>query len=320
MPLAHQTTAEHVMGAVEAIVVNGQPTSLAMITDFLETTPANATAALEMAVELALISQDANQNYVTLSPLCRFTAVPLQKVAVLRLLLEGYRPFLVFRERLVATSDLNVSAQAAKVVCSLQAHRDEIKETLVNLGSFSRALVHSGGGHYQLEQEPLANFLQQIAASCTDMMQAEFRIRALLGAEAAATVNRDNVLVPLADALFKANQRDPDGAVQQAGNAVESHIVEMAGRMGVSVAGASGIASKLLRFQNQNPRRLPMKLIHVGNYLGAVRNAADHGAADADIPGAMWQIRDATGLEYVFVACSFIAASRARELNQPPQI
>jgi hypothetical protein len=318
MPLAHQTTAEHVMGAVEAVVVNGKPTSLAMITDFLETTSPNAAAAVEMAVELGLILQDANHDYVASSPLCRFTAIPLQKAALLRILLEGYRPFVVFRERLVATSDLNAAAQSTKVICGLIAHRDEIKETLVNLGSFSRALVHSGGGHYQLEKEPLANFLQTIAISCADMAQAELRIRDQLGPEASGSVTRDNVIVPLADALFKASQRDPDGAVQQAGNAFESHIVEMAGRMGVNVAGANGIVQKLARFQN--PRRLPIKLIHIGNYLGAIRNAADHGAADPDIPGASWQIRDATGLEYVFVACSFIAATRLSERNQPPQI
>jgi len=318
MPLAHQTTAEHVMGAVEAIVVNGKPTSLAMITDFVETTPANATAAVEMAIELGLISQDANQDYVALSPLCRFTAMPLQKAALLRILVEGYRPFVVFRERLVATSDLNATAQATRVICGLQAHRDVVKETLLNLGSYSRALAPSGGGHYQLEKEPLANFLQTLAVSCTDMAQAELRIRDQLGPEASATVTRENVVLPLADALFKASQRDPDGAVQQAGNAVESHIVEMAGRMGVNVAGANGIVQKLTRFQN--PRRLPTKLIHIGNYLGAIRNAADHGAADPDIPGAAWQIRDATGLEYVFVACSFIAATRLSERNQPPQI
>jgi hypothetical protein len=306
------------MGAVEAVVVNGGPTSLAMITEFLETTPANATAAVEMATELGLIGQDANHDHVALSPLCRFTIIPLQKAALLRILLEGYRPFVVFRERLLATSDLNASAQATKAVCHLQAHRDEVKETLVNLGSFSRALVHSGGGHYQLEKEPLANFLQQIAQSCADMVQAELRVRDQLGPEASATVTRENVILPLADALFKASQRDPDGAVQRAGNAVESHIVEMAARMGVNVAGASGIVQKLDRFRN--PRRLPTKLIHIGNYLGAIRNAADHGAADPDIPGAAWQIRDATGLEYVFVACSFVAATRVSELNQPPQI
>ena len=194
-----------------------------------------------------------------------------------------------------------------------------VKETLISLGTYSRALIPEGGGHYQLDAASLFNALTKIATSCTDMVQAEGRIRDQLGPEATAVVNRENVIVPLADALFRANQRDPDGAVQQAGNAVESHIVAMAGRMGVNVAGANGIVQKLNRFGGA-PRRLPMKLVHVGEYLGAVRNAADHGAADPDIPNASWQVRDATGLEYVFVACSFIAATIGIERNQPPEI
>jgi len=92
MPLASQTTAEHVMGAVEAIVVNGGPTALNMIASFLTPTPANATAALEMATELGLVSQNGNEYFAS-SPLCRFTAIPEQKAAVLRILIESYRPF-----------------------------------------------------------------------------------------------------------------------------------------------------------------------------------------------------------------------------------
>src|SRR2546422_706391 len=132
MPLASQTTAEHVMGAVEAVVVNGGPASLDLIAAFLDTTAANAIAALEMAAELGLVSQNGNV-YAIISPLCRFTAIPEQKAAVLRILIEHYRPFTVLRERLVSTADLNAAAQAAKVVCTLAAHRDVVKETLISL-------------------------------------------------------------------------------------------------------------------------------------------------------------------------------------------
>src|SRR5215510_4731873 len=131
MPLASQTTGDYVMGAVEAVVVNGKPTSLVMITEFLGTTSANATAALEMTVELGLVSQDANNDYVANSPLCRFTAIPEQKTAVLRILIETYRPFTVFRERLLATADLNAAAHATRTICALPAHRDVVKETLI---------------------------------------------------------------------------------------------------------------------------------------------------------------------------------------------
>src|SRR5579859_7044496 len=158
MPLASQTTAEHVMGAVEAIVVNGRATSLAMVAEFLGTTPTSATAALEMATELGLVALN-GANYITNSPLCRFTAIPDQKAAVLRILVESYHPFTVFRERLVATADLNSAAHATRTVCALPAHRDVVKETLVSLGTFSRALIPEGGGNYQLDAASLLNAL-----------------------------------------------------------------------------------------------------------------------------------------------------------------
>src|SRR5690348_15459769 len=107
MPLISQTTAKYVMGAVEAVVVNGRATSVNLIAEFLGTTVANATAAVEMAVELGLLAAS-GADFVTLSPLCRFTTNGEQKTAVLRILLEHYRPFTVFRERLLATADQNM--------------------------------------------------------------------------------------------------------------------------------------------------------------------------------------------------------------------
>jgi hypothetical protein len=52
-----------------------------------------------------------------------------------------------------------------------------------------------------------------------------------LPAQAVLAPDRDAIIVPLADALMKANVRNGRGAVQQAGNAVESHIVAMAARL-----------------------------------------------------------------------------------------
>ena len=63
---------------------------------------------------------------------------------------------------------------------------------------------------------------------------------------------------------------------------------------------------------------LPKKLIVMGKYLGHIRNAADHGA-DPEV-GAARQIQQSTGLEFVYVACSFISAVRAKETGQAPKI
>jgi hypothetical protein len=319
MPLASPTTAEQVMAAIEAVVANGASAAPDMVAAFLDTTPIRATAALDMAVELGLLTKHAN-IYKATNPLCRYTLNGDQKAAVLRVVLEAYQAFNKFRERLVSTADVSVAAKQTKTLCALTADRDEIRDTLLSLGTYSHALVTEGAGNYQLEVGSLANHLQVLSAACTELMAAEGRIRAQLGpaAEQVLRDQRDNVIVPLADALVRANNRDAPGAVQQAGNAVEAHIDALAVRKGVVLAGAKGIISKLQKFENPT-RQLPAKLVQVGAYLGSIRNAADHGT-DPHIGNTRWKIRGATGLEYVYVACSFIAATIAFERGDPAEI
>jgi hypothetical protein len=319
MPLASPTTAEQVMAAIEAVVANGATAEADMVAAFLDTTPVRATAALDMAVELGLLTKHAN-TYRSTSPLCRYTLNAEQKAAVLRVALEAYEPFNKFRERLVSTADVSIAARQTKTLCGLTADRDEVRDTLLSFGTYSHALVTEGAGNYQLEVGAFANHLQVLSAACTDLMAAEGRIRAQLGtaAEQVLANLRDNVIVPLADALVRANKRDAPGAVQQAGNAVEAHVDGLATRRGIVLTGATGIMSKLQRFENP-PRQLPAKLVQVGTYLGSIRNAADHGT-DPQINSMRWKIRGATGLEYVYVACSFIAATIAFERGDPPEI
>ncbi|SRR5579871_2448180 len=318
MALASPTTAEQVMAAIEAVVAHGASAEVEGIAAFLDTTANRAAAALDMAVELGLLTKHTN-TYRAASPLCRYILSAEQKAAVLRIALEAYVPFNKFRERLVSTADVSVAARQTKTLCGLTADRDEVRDTLLSLGTYSHALVTEGAGHYQLEVGALANHLHVLSAASTELMAAEGRIRTQLGAaaEQALANIRDSVIVPLADALVRANNRDGPGAVQQAGNAVEAHIDALAARLGVVLTGATGIMSKLQKFEN--PRRLPAKLIHIGTYLGSVRNAADHGT-DPQINNARWRIRDATGLEYVYVACSFIAATVAFERGDPAEI
>jgi hypothetical protein len=84
----------------------------------------------------------------------------------------------------------------------------------------------------------------------------------------------------------------------------------------VNVANVAGINGKLNELRGQ--ANLPTKLQNVGYYLGHVRNAADHGS-DPDV-GATWTIRPNTGIEYVYVACSFIAAVTAWESGASAEI
>ena len=119
------------------------------------------------------------------------------------------------------------------------------------------------------------------------------------------------MIIPLATALLHAKAGDATRAVGDAARAVESFLARLAARLGVSLVGTSGIGQKLEKFRTGN--NLPKRTIEAAKYLAQVRNAADHGVdVDPDV-GAVWCIQLSTGVQYVFVACAFIAAALERE-------
>jgi hypothetical protein len=318
MPRAFSSaTAESVVATVEAVFVKGGAVSPQFAADFCQLSLDQASAAMELAVDLGLLKQ-AGKSYQAASPLCRFLANPSQmvKAAALRLILEDYEPFIFFQQSLVRTPQASTAAQQTQVAFELVAHREEIKETLVNLGTYGQAIESAGGGQYGLRATQFDNTLARLAAACADQAGAETAIRTFIGADVEDVCDRANVIVPLADALIAARDGDGRNAVVNAGNAVESYLVAFAGRAGVNIGGATGINGKLERFDTA--KALPKKLVSVGKYLGNIRNAADHGT-DPEV-GAAWSIRTQTGHEYVNVACSFLVSIRSRELNRRPAI
>jgi hypothetical protein len=300
--------------------VNGQPTSVQFVSDFADLPLDQAESALLLAVDLGFLKVNPAGEYLTNSPLCRFIASSdeLQKATALRVLLESYPPFVMFRQRLQVTSAVVDATQQTKVALALSEHHSEIASTMISLGTYSQALSTSGGGRYEVRHTQAENVLERLMEGCDQIAAAEERVAKQLGADAQALVSRDQVVIPLADALRRAQGADARGAVVQAGNAVESFLSELAARHGISLAGKTGINSKIDEIKRNDISKMPSKLSYMGKYLGHVRNAADHGV-DPEIH-VQWEIRESTGIEYAFVGCSFIAVAVALELGKPPEI
>lgn len=317
MPSPFPSTAEQVVAAVEAVAVNNGPTDVALVSEFADLPTARAEAALALAVELELLSE-ASGDYSVASPLCRFfvSAAQQRSAAALRIALESYDPFVAFRARLPYAATASDAARHVKATHGLSGHHDEIRDTLVSLGTFTQGLVSAGGGQYKVPIDEPEEDLNAIASACDDAAKAESQIRAHLGS-AAPLSSEDEVIRPLTDALQRAGRGDPDGAVQQAGNAVEAYLVELAARKTVNITGANGLNAKLERIAQAHS--LPEKLKRVSKYSGDIRNAADHGP-DADIGNVSWTIRQNTGTEYVFVSCSLLASLAAWENGEAPSL
>lgn len=306
------TTAEQLVQVVEAVHVM-RSTEQAAVERFCDLSSAQAANALQLAVDIGLIER-VQGVFQSASPLVRFISVPQEKrkAAILRVALESYEPFCIFRERLIATNSADTAAQQTRTLLDLDAHREEIKDTLISLGTYTNALSAEGGGKYNAMSGETSNQLADLASSCDDLAAAEARIRMQIGAYS-DDLDINEVVRPLASALLKANSQQSSQAVGEAAAAIESFLARLAQRIGVSLAGANGITQKLDKFRRSNG--LPKKLVESGKYLAQVRNAADHGIdVDPDV-GSVWCIQESTALEYVFVACSFIKACGAREKN-----
>jgi hypothetical protein len=304
------STAELIVQTTEAVYIKGEATE-EFVGNFCDLSIPQTKNALQTAVDLGLLS--ANKSlYQPSSQLASFISTPdqKQKAAALRIVLETYEPFVIFRERLQATGSADTAAQQTKSLLELSAHREEIKDTLISLGTYSQAIIAEGGGRYKLRDEDLTNELLSVASQCDDLASSEQRIRTQIGAHS-DQVDRNEVIVPLSGALIRAVKKEAVGSVTEAARAVESFLVRLGERMQVDLEGASGIIQKLERFRNDN--KLPKKIIESAKYLGQIRNAADHGVdADPDV-GSVWNIQESTGLQYVYVACSFISACLERE-------
>jgi hypothetical protein len=313
MPRAFfNSTAEQVVQVVDAVHIK-RKADTGFIEKFCELTGDQVASALALAKDMGLIKESSGE-WSAPNILAGFfgTAVEEQKAAALRIALEKYQPFIVFRERLSATSNADKAAQETKTILELDMHRTEIKDTLISLGTYTGAISIQGGGRYSSSDSPLANQLKDLASVCADVVAAEARIRIQIG-ERNNQADRQEVIIPLAQALLKAARGQASDAVKDSAVAYESFLAHLAGRMGVSLTGADSIIEKLERFRTGS--HLPKKIVEAGKYLGQVRNAADHGVdVDPDV-GAVWRIQDSTGLLYVYVTCSLVAACLEREVN-----
>ena len=298
-----QATAEQVVIVSEAVVSLGGGDA-ATVATFTDLPAATADSALRLAVDMGLLSENAGR-FASASSLCRLLRTPQdsEKAAILRVTIESYEPFLIFREEHEATNNVTDAAQRTKAKLELDCHREQVKETLLSLATFSGALTAGQGNTYERDARGLTTLLDELATGSRDVAEATLTIRGELG-RAAAQVDHDQAVLPLVAGLRHAAASNGREAVLQAGIAVENFLTAMAMHHGTNIAGASGVNAKMDRLVQAG--HYPTKLQNVCKYVGHVRNAADHGA-DADI-GAPWNISAQTGRNYVFVAAMLIRA------------
>lgn len=303
-----RTTAEHIIGAIDAALQKPEGVDPELVAQFLDTPPDSAQNALLMASQLSLLSQNTSSNIFKVSSPCATylcTSVRENKAAVLRFVLEQYEPYKLFKFRLVnSTGVVGTASTEIKALCGISAHRDIISETLTDLGTYAKSILPQGAGLYLPLLGEESSFLNILNSVVQNRENAESAIRNRIGNEAASWIDYQSVMANLITAFQKAGNVNDDvrAPIVYAGNAFESFLTQVAGYFGVSLSGASGINAKVDKLKTNN--HITLKHYNMSKYLGHVRNAADHGV-DAEI-GKQWIITPTTAIEYVHVAQSLI--------------
>ncbi len=179
------TTAEHVIAATDAVLLAASGCDVAFVADFLDVPEENARNALHMATQLRLLEHDSSKGYTASRPLAVYlvTAKEAQRAAVLRVMLEDYEPYRVFKARLDAYGLAPKAAEEVKSLFKMSRHRDEIKDTLVNLGTYAQSLSSEGAGLFRVAELDTrrAGFLEVVAEVAADRAYAEGIVRRRLG-------------------------------------------------------------------------------------------------------------------------------------------
>jgi len=302
----YQTTAEEIIGATDAVIQKGTGANENLIAEFLSTSLPNAQNASKMAVELGLVECDSHTNLFT--PLFPFaiylvTANQLQKAAILRIVLEEYQPYKLFKNRLKLTTSSTDASNQVKSLLSLAAHTSEINQTFISLGTFTNSISNEGAGKYLPVQKFDYDFIKIVDTVVQSRQEAESKIRERLGEDIVQWIDTNDVFNPIVTAFQRAAeiQNDERAPVVHAGNAIESFLTQIGNHYNVNLTGANGINAKIDRI---TANHLTTKHKNICKYLGHVRNACDHGV-DASI-GQAWSISSETGVEYVHISLTAI--------------
>lgn len=304
------TTAENIIGATDAALQTPTGVTDSLVAEFLDVPIESARNALLMASQLGLVSQSGAGRYVAANPFAAYlvTASIPSRAAVLRLMLEQYAPYRMFKSRLTLTQIAADAATQTRALCGIPAHREIILNTFISLGTFTNSLASEAAGQYRASGNAPEDYLAVLDQVIQNRETAEMHVRKRLGQEAANWIDAQQVMDHLVTAYQRAAQaaQDPRAPIVHAGNAVESFLVQVADHHNAGIQGATGINAKAERLANQH--FLTTKHLNMMKYLGHVRNAAEHGTdLDPDV-GHIWEVSPETSVEYVYVAQSSIRA------------
>jgi len=306
-----QTTAEDILFVIDAAYAKPEDCDSKFICDFTDLSESQVKNALHMAQEFSLVTFDSNTStYKGNSSLARLmlsTRTEEQKAAIMWLILDQYEPYRVFKDRLMRNDTLDQAAKKVKAIFDMKLSSSEIKETITNIATYSKAIINNGARNYKLNQDETSHIdiLERVLYNKANDNNI---LLSLLGERIYDDLNKETIIVPLLDAFSKIQATPTDGKsiILYAANAFESFLVQLGSERNISLIGKNGIIAKsnMLSFSKKHKGMI--------EYLGHVRNASDHGA-DPSENNTSWAVYDETAKIYPFVVVNLIKAIKEYE-------
>jgi hypothetical protein len=307
------TTAEDIVAVVDAVVAKGTSAKKDFIAEFTGiATDDQVTKALEMAIQLQLLSYESQtDSYMVQSFFAKqivTAASDEQKAVFMRLVLEQYEPYRTFKTRYSFTKSIELACRQTKTLHSMTSNERDIKNTLISVATYAKALKSEGANLYSFSETlDAANMIEQ-ALAATSITEAT--LKSFWGEQLYSFVDNTSVFQPLVDALKKtrAESIDTRSVVVYSANAFESFLDDLANSKNVSLSGKNGIVQKC----NALSAYLSKKHRGMVEYIGQVRNAADHGS-DPDENSQMWNVTNETAMLYPCIVAIAIKGIFLRE-------
>lgn len=299
------STAEDIVGVVDAILAKPEICSKEYISDFADLSTIQTDNALLMAQDLDLISKNPDGTFSSHSFLARLIVSSrndTHKAAIMRLVLEQYEPYVKFKTRYLFTGSMDLASKQIKVMYSMTSSYKDIRNTIINIGTYSRSLINDGANTYKFNQDEVS-YIEILELALKFKANDDNALSNQLGDKVCSYLDTEKVFKPLSEAYSKIQNysNDKKSIILYAGNAFEAFLQQIANENGVSLTGKTGIGGKSDALNGVLSKK-HRGMIH---YVIQIRNAADHGT-DSDENGQVWDISEDTAQFYPLIITSLI--------------
>ena len=208
----------------------------------------------------------------------------------------------------LAQHSIELACRQTKTLHMMTSNERDVKNTLISIATYAKALKSEGANLYSFVEDVDAVGIIEAALRSANIT--ENSLRTYWGENLYTFVNTSNVFAPLIEALQKTHSGTMDvrSIVVCAANAFESFLADFAVRKGVSLSGRNGILQK----RDALSAHISKKHRGMIEFVGQVRNAADHGA-DPDENNQVWTISNETARIYPCIIAALIKAIFSRD-------